>query len=413
MKPAQNSPASAPSAYLPVLISACLLLILSFGIRSGFGLFLQPMSAANDWGRDVLALALAIQNLAWGLSAVVAGGLVNRFGTAKVLLGGIALYGLGTVGMAYSTSAATLNLTAGIIVGAGIAGTSFGIVLPAIARAVPPERQGWALGIGTAAGSVGQFLVVPAAQGLIDWLGWLAALQLLGIAAFAMALCVIPLARYGTEAGSGDEQHSDISLWQLTKRALGVRSYVLLLIGFYVCGYHLAFITVHMPGYVVDLGFSPQVGAWSIAAIGLCNVVGAYYSGVLSGKRPKHTMLCAIYAARALAITVFLILPPSLASILGFSAAMGFLWLSTIPPTSGLVAHFFGVRHMPYLYGLVFLSHQLGSFSGVWLGGYLYETTGNYDGIWLSGIALGIAAAALHWPIKEQSFEGRLAASSR
>ena len=413
MKPAQNSSASAPSAYLPVLISACLLLILSFGIRSGFGLFLQPMSAANDWGRDVLALALAIQNLAWGLSAVVAGGLVNRFGTAKVLLGGIALYGLGTVGMAYSTSAATLNLTAGIIVGAGIAGTSFGIVLPAIARAVPPERQGWALGIGTAAGSVGQFLVVPAAQGLIDWLGWLAALQLLGIAAFAMALCVIPLARYGTEAGSGDEQHSDISLWQLTKRALGVRSYVLLLIGFYVCGYHLAFITVHMPGYVVDLGFSPQVGAWSIAAIGLCNVVGAYYSGVLSGKRPKHTMLCAIYAARALAITVFLILPPSLASILGFSAAMGFLWLSTIPPTSGLVAHFFGVRHMPYLYGLVFLSHQLGSFSGVWLGGYLYETTGNYDGIWLSGIALGIAAAALHWPIKEQSFEGRLAASSR
>ena len=413
MKPAQNSPASAPSAYLPVLISACLLLILSFGIRSGFGLFLQPMSAANDWGRDVLALALAIQNLAWGLSAVVAGGLVNRFGTAKVLLGGIALYGLGTVGMAYSTSAATLNLTAGIIVGAGIAGTSFGIVLPAIARAVPPERQGWALGIGTAAGSVGQFLVVPAAQGLIDWLGWLAALQLLGIAAFAMALCVIPLARYGTEAGSGDEQHGDISLWQLTKRALGVRSYVLLLIGFYVCGYHLAFITVHMPGYVVDLGFSPQVGAWSIAAIGLCNVVGAYYSGVLSGKRPKHTMLCAIYAARALAIAVFLILPPSLASILGFSAAMGFLWLSTIPPTSGLVAHFFGVRHMPYLYGLVFLSHQLGSFSGVWLGGYLYETTGNYDGIWLSGIALGIAAAALHWPIKEQSFEGRLAVSSR
>lgn len=413
MKPAQNSPASAPSAYLPVLISACLLLILSFGIRSGFGLFLQPMSAANDWGRDVLALALAIQNLAWGLSAVVAGGLVNRFGTAKVLLGGIALYGLGTVGMAYSTSAATLNLTAGIIVGAGIAGTSFGIVLPAIARAVPPERQGWALGIGTAAGSVGQFLVVPAAQGLIDWLGWLAALQLLGIAAFAMALCVIPLARYGTEAGSGDEQHSAISLWQLTKRALGVRSYVLLLIGFYVCGYHLAFITVHMPGYVVDLGFSPQVGAWSIAAIGLCNVVGAYYSGVLSGKRPKHTMLCAIYAARALAIAVFLILPPSLASILGFSAAMGFLWLSTIPPTSGLVAHFFGVRHMPYLYGLVFLSHQLGSFSGVWLGGYLYETTGNYDGIWLSGIALGIAAAALHWPIKEQSFEGRLAVSSR
>lgn len=412
MKPAPSTPASSPSAYLPVLISACLLLILSFGIRSGFGLFLQPMSAANGWGRDILAFALAVQNLAWGLSAVVAGGLVNRFGTAKVLLGGIALYGLGMLGMAYSTSAATLNLTAGVVVGAGVAGTSFGIVLPAIARAVPPERQGWALGIGTAAGSVGQFLVVPAAQGLIDWLGWLGALQLLGIAAFAMALFVIPLARYGSEAGSGDEQHSDISLWQLTKRALGVRSYVLLLVGFYVCGYHLAFITVHMPGYVVDLGFSPQVGAWSIAAIGLCNVVGAYYSGVLSGKRPKHTLLSAIYAARAVAITVFLILPPSLGSILGFSAAMGFLWLSTVPPTSGLVAHFFGVRHMPYLYGLVFLSHQVGSFSGVWLGGYLYETTGHYDGIWLSGIILGLVAAALHWPIREQNFEGRLQLST-
>ncbi len=407
MKQTQSTPA-APSAYLPVLISACLLLILSFGIRSGFGLFLQPMSEANGWGRDVFALALAIQNLAWGLSAVVAGGLVNRFGTAKVLLGGIALYGLGTLGMAYSATAATLNLNAGIIVGAGIAGTSFGIVLPAIVRAVPPERQGWALGIGTAAGSVGQFLVVPAAQVFIDWLGWIGALRLLGVLAFVMALCVIPLARYGTEAGSGNGEQAEIGLWELTKRALGVRSYILLLVGFYVCGYHLAFITVHMPGYVVDLGFSAQVGAWSIAAIGLCNVIGAYYSGVLSGKRPKHTMLSAIYTARAAAITLFLVLPPSLGSILGFSAAMGFLWLSTIPPTSGLVAHFFGVRHMPYLYGLVFLSHQLGSFSGVWLGGYLYETTGSYDGIWLSGIVLGLVAALLHWPIKEQSFETSL-----
>ena len=299
-----------------------------------------------------------------------------------------------------------------MIIGAGIAGTSFGIVLPAIARAVPAEKQGWALGIGTAAGSAGQFLIVPAAQVFIDWLGWLGALQLMGLLGFGMAVFVIPLARYGNEAGAAPAGTAEISLWQLTRRALAVRSYVLLLVGFYVCGYHLAFITVHMPGYVVDLGFTPQVGAWSIGTIGLCNIFGAYYSGVASGKRPKHTMLSAIYVARAIAILVFLLLPPSLFSILGFSAAMGFLWLSTIPPTSGLVAQFFGVRHMPYLYGLVFLSHQLGSFSGVWLGGYLYETTGNYDGIWLSGAALGLLAALLHWPIKEQSYEASLSAAS-
>lgn len=402
--PAQASPAS----YLPVLISACLLLILSFGIRSGFGLFLQPMSETNGWGRDVLALALAIQNLSWGLSAVVAGGFVNRFGTSKVLLGGIILYGLGIFGMASSDTAIGVNLTTGVIVGAGIAGTSFGIVLPAIARAVPMEKQGWALGIGTAAGSVGQFLVVPSAQVFIDWLGWLGALQLLGILAFTMALCVIPLAKYGQEAGASEEGREDISLWQLTRRALKVRSYLFLLLGFYVCGYHLAFITVHMPGYVVDLGLSPQVGAWSIGMIGICNVVGAYYSGVLSGKIPKHRMLSVIYTARAAAIAAFLIAPPSIVSILGFSAAIGFLWLSTVPPTSGLVAHFFGVRHMPYLYGLVFLSHQVGSFCGVWLGGYLYETTGSYEGVWLSGIALGLIAAALHWPIREGNYESQL-----
>ena len=314
--------------------------------------------------------------------------------------------------MASSTTALSANLTAGVIIGAGIAGTSFGIVLPAIARAVPAEKQGWALGIGTAAGSAGQFLIVPAAQVFIEWLGWLGALQLIGLLGFGMAVFVIPLSRYGNEAGAAPAGTAEISLWQLTRRALAVRSYVLLLVGFYVCGYHLAFITVHMPGYVVDLGFTPQVGAWSIGTIGLCNIFGAYYSGVASGKRPKHTMLSVIYVARAIAILAFLLLPPSLFSILGFSAAMGFLWLSTIPPTSGLVAQFFGVRHMPYLYGLVFLSHQLGSFSGVWLGGYLYETTGNYDGIWLSGAALGLLAALLHWPIKEQSYEASLSAAS-
>ena len=397
-KRAENRLASA----LPVLISGCLLLVLSIGYRSGFGIFMQPISEAHGWGRSILSLALAIQNLAWGIIAVFAGGLADRYGNLKVLLVGVGCYVMGMWGMAYASTYLEMIATAGILVGAGIAGTAFGIVLPALVRAVPEDRRGWALGLGTAAGSFGQFLIVPVMQEIIDLAGWFRALQIIGLSGFIMAVLAIPLAPY---SGSTDTSGSEIkgSLWQIMLRALRVRSYRLLVAGFFVCGFHVAFITVHMPGYVVDLGFDPKVGAWSISLIGLCNIFGAYGSGILSGKRPMHSILTVIYLGRVVAILLFLFTPVSLLSILIFSAFMGFLWLATVPPTSGLVAVFFGTRYMTFLYGIVFLSHQVGSFIGVWLGGVLYESFGNYDGIWIAGAVLGLIAACLHWPINEQS----------
>ena len=399
---------SSTRAYMPLVICGCLLLMLSFGYRAGFGLFMQPMSEARGWGRDVLAMALAIQNLAWGVCAVIAGGLSDRYGNLKVILGGVALYAIGMWGMAYSTTPLAINSTAGLLVGAGVSGTSFGIVLPSLVKAVPENRRAWVLGVGTAAGSFGQFLVVPVIQGVVESVGWFQTLQFLSMSAFMMALLAIPLAQASTASLDKASGTAPVSLIAVARSALKVRAYLLLLLGFFVCGFHVAFITVHMPGYVVDLGFSPQVGAWSISLIGLCNVIGAYYSGMLSGRMPMRKILTFIYLGRVVAITGFLLIPTSLASILIFSATMGFLWLATVPPTSGLVALFFGTRYMTFLYGIVFFSHQLGSASGVWLGGYLYERYGNYDGIWIAGIALGMLAAVLHWPIQERDHRASL-----
>lgn len=395
---------------LPVLIAGCILLLLSFGYRAGFGLFLQPISEARGWGRDVLSLALAIQNLSWGVFAVLAGGLADRYGQTRVLLGGVCCYALGMVGMAYAADPLSMIGTAGILVGAGISGTAFGIVLPALARAVPEERRGWALGLGTAAGSLGQFLVVPFMQELISFAGWFTALHILGASAFLMAVLAIPLAPYGGTSVQSEPVVQG-SLWAILKRALGSRSYTLLALGFFVCGFHLAFITVHMPSYLLDLGFEARVGAWSISLIGLCNVVGAYMAGAYSSRFPKKSILCLIYGLRVVAITLFLIMPVTLPSVLVFSAAMGFLWLATVPPTTGLVATLFGTRYMTFLYGIVFLSHQVGGFIGVWLGGWLYELQGHYDGMWMAGIVFGAMAVALHWPIRERDERQRLQAA--
>ena len=381
--------------------------MLSFGYRAGFGLLVQPMSETRGWGRDVLSLALAVQNLAWGLAAVVAGGIADRYGNLRVLLVGVVCYAAGMWGMAFATTQVQVISTTGLLVGAGVAGTSFGMVLPAFARAVPDEKRGWALGVGTAAGSLGQFLVVPLMQELIELVGWQQALQYLGLSALLMALLALPLAPYGG-AASEDKGEVSGSMAEVLRRALGVRSYQLLVTGFFVCGFHVAFITVHMPGYLVDLGFDARVGAWSIGLIGLFNVIGAYCSGLASGRLPLRKILAFIYLGRVVAIGGFLLAPVSLASIVMFSALMGLLWLATVPPTSGLVAAFFGTRYMTLLYGIVFLSHQLGSFTGVWLGGWLYENVGSYDGIWIAGMVLGVAAAAMHWPIEERSHQARL-----
>ena len=393
-----------------LVLSACLLLLLSFGYRSGFGLFVKPISEANGWGREIISTALAIQNIVWGIVAVFAGGLADRFGNVKVIIAGTLVYVLGMALMSGVENPWMLNTSAGLLVGAGIAGTSFGIVLPAMARAVGEDRRQWALGLGTAAGSLGQFAVVPVAQLLIDAYSWVTALNLLAGSALIMAFLAMPLAPY---SGSHEvtQQTKSQTVPEALHEALGYGSYLLLVMGFFVCGFHVAFITAHMPAFLTDIGFDAQVGAWSIALIGLCNVVGAYLSGILSGRIHKRYVLVFIYLSRAVAISLFLLVPVSLASVYTFSAVMGFLWLATVPATSGLVAVMFGTRYMAMLYGIVFLGHQIGSFSGVWLGGWLYDRTGSYDGVWWLGVALGVVAAILHWPISERPV-ARLAAGT-
>ncbi len=383
-----------------LIISACLLLLLSFGFRSSFGLFVNPITEANGWGREVISLALAIQNLCWGVVAVFAGGLADRYGNAAVIVGGTLIYALGILMMAGVDNLWVLHSSAGILVGAGIAGTSFGIVLPAMARAVGESRRQMALGLGTAAGSLGQFAIVPITQLVIDNYGWITALNILAASALAMAMLALPLAPYSGRQDASSLQEDQI-MSQALKEALGHRSFVLLVSGFFVCGFHVAFITAHMPAFLVDNGFDAQLGAWSISIIGLCNVVGAFLSGLWSGKASKRDILVGIYIGRAIAISLFMLLPISTTSVIVFSAVMGFLWLATVPPTSGLVAVMFGTRYMALLYGIVFLGHQIGSFSGVWLGGWLYDQTGSYDGVWWMGVAFGVMAAIIHWPIKE------------
>ncbi|EPC03083.1 hypothetical protein L861_22500 [Litchfieldella anticariensis FP35 = DSM 16096] len=390
-----------PAATWWLILCGSLLLMLSFGLRSSFGLFVQPLNEANGWGRDIIGLALAIQNLSWGVIAVLAGGLADRFGTVRVLVGGAVLYALGMWMTADVSQIWVLHGGAGLLVGAGVAGTAFGIVLPAMARVVDESRRQWVLGIGTAAGSMGQFLLAPVAQELIDWLGWSGALNAMALMSLTMALLAMPLAASDKGSGGAAPIATPGEFAATLKLARGHVSYWLLTAGFFVCGFHLAFITVHMPAFLVDAGFDAKVGAWSISLIGLCNVVGAYMAGVISGRASKRLVLIAIYAGRAVAIALFMLLPLSLTSVLAFSCAMGFLWLATVPPTTGLVATMFGTRYMATLYGVVFLSHQVGSFTGVWLGGWLYETTGSYDGVWWSGVALSLVTMALHWPIRE------------
>ncbi|WP_250461464.1 MFS transporter [Microbulbifer litoralis] len=395
-----QAPRLPSSAWLTIAAGSCLLM-LAFGFRASFGLFVGPISEANQWGRDLIGLALAIQNLAWGLIAVLAGGLADRFGNRPVLVAGALLYALGLWMTSGVESVWSLQMGAGLLVGAGIAGTGFGIVLPLMARSVSEENRQWVLGVGTAAGSLGQFLIAPLAQQFIHWFGWSGALNVMALMALAMVLLVMPLAQRLKPAAAGGNT-DDEPFVAVVERARGHLSYWLLTVGFFVCGFHLAFITVHFPGYLTDNGFEPDVAAWSIALIGLCNVVGAMVSGYLSGRLSMKRVLMFIYLVRGAVTVALLLLPLSLASVLTFSCLTGFLWLATVPPTTGLVATMFGTRYMATLYGVVFLGHQLGSFTGVWLGGWIYERTGSYDGVWWTGVALSLVAVALHWPIREK-----------
>jgi len=381
-----------------VMIAGCLICLIGFGARSTFGLFLTPMSGAMEWDRETFALAMAIQNLLWGLMMPVAGILADRYGYVLVIIGGALVYALGLWGMAFTDSVTILHLTAGVLTGVGVSFTSFTLISTAMVRVVGPEKRSLVFGVGTAATSFGQVLFSPITQGVIDGYGWESGLFFL----FFSILIILPLALLlPFNPGVKGEQETGQTISEAIREAAQHRGFILLTTGFFVCGFHVAFIGIHFPAYVTDLGFAPRVGAWSIALIGIFNIVGSILSGMYGRRGVKKLGLSFIYAARAVVILVLLVMPKTELSLYLFAAAMGILWLSTVPLTNMVVAQIFGVRYMATLYGFVFVSHQLGSFLGVWLGGFLYDMTGTYDLVWYAGIVLGIVAALVHLPINE------------
>ena len=384
---------------LVVLFAGCIIATIGFGIRSVFGLFLEPMTVARDWSRETFALAMAIQNLLWGVGLPIAGALADKRGPVPVMMFGALTYFLGVVGMNAADTPFLFHLTAGIVTGVGVAFTAFSLALASMVRVVGAHKRSLVLGLGTAAGSFGQVLFSPVTQGFIEAWGWSTTLLWLGGA----ALLLIPLCLVlPNDPNLSAENQPDQTLRHALHEALTHRGYVLLTIGFFVCGFHVAFITVHFPAYVKDIGLDPRVGAYSIAIIGLLNIVGSLLSGLAGQRWSKKLSLSWIYFLRSLTILALLLVPKTELNIYLFAAAMGLLWLSTVPLTTGIVAQVFGVRFMATLFGIVFLSHQIGSFLGVWLGGRLYDTTGSYDGMWWAGVGVGLLAALVHLPINEK-----------
>ena len=394
-----------------ILACGCLIGVLGFGPRTGMGFLLTPMSSAHGWGRDLFALALAIQMLLWGAAQPFAGAMADRFGAAPVLSVGAVLYALGLATMAYASTPAMLHLSAGVMIGFGLAGSSFTVVIGAFGKLMPPQWRALAFGAGTAAGSFGQFLFSPLAVALIDGYGWQRTLVIFA----AIVLLIMPLslalatprdAGAGTAATAPPQQ----SLAQALTEAFGHRSYWLLVLGFFTCGFQIFFIAVHLPAYLVDRGLPAEIGGWTLGVVGLFNIVGAVAAGWLSAFMPKRYLLSLIYFARAMAILVYIMLPPSTAATLIFGAVLGLLWLSTVPPTSGLVTVMFGTHWLAMLFGFAFFSHQIGGFLGVWLGGVLFERAGSYDAVWWLAIMFGLLSAAINLPIVEKPVQ-RLAAA--
>ena len=390
---------------IPIVIAAgCIISAVGFGPRSTMGFFLTPITNEYGWGREVFALAIAIQNLLWGIGQPFVGMLADRYGTARVLSGGALVYALGLALMAHSGTPVALQLTAGVLVGIGIAGSAFLLVMAAFARLLPASMRTIGFGLGTAAGSVGQFIFAPLGQGFIGAYGWQTALTIM--AGIVMVVPFLSFVMRGKpEAAPVSHGQSDQTILEALREAFGHGSYRLLVSGFFVCGFQIAFITVHLPPYLIDVGIPAMYGAYAVGLIGLFNIMGSIASGVLSGRMARRIILVWLYLARSALIAVFILLPPSIPSTLIFSALIGFLWLSTVPPTQQIVAIMFGTRYMATLFGFVFFSHQVGSFLGVWLGGYLYDTTGSYTIVWWLCVALGVFAAIVHWPIVERAVE--------
>lgn len=380
-----------------VLLGAALILALSLGVRHGFGLFLAPMSAEFGWGRGVFAFAIALQNLVWGLAQPFAGALADRLGAAKVVIIGGILYACGLVLMGMSDSPVTLSLSAGLLIGIGLSGTSFSVILGVVGRAVPPEKRSMAMGIASAAGSFGQFAMLPGTLGLINWLGWSLALLALGL----MVAFIVPLVGMLKDRPLLVQGHEQ-TLGEALREACAHPGFWLLALGFFVCGFQVVFIGVHLPAYLVDQHLPATTGTTVLALVGLFNIVGTYTAGWLGGRMSKPRLLAALYLLRSVVIVLFLWAPVTTFSAYLFGIAMGLLWLSTVPLTNGTVATLFGVRNLSMLGGIVFLFHQLGAFLGGWLGGVVYDQTGNYDLVWQISIVLSLLAAALNWPVRER-----------
>jgi predicted MFS family arabinose efflux permease len=395
---------TAPSWRTPntVLICGGLILTLAMGIRHGFGLFLQPMSADLHWGRETFALALAVQNLVWGATQPFAGMIADKYGAGRVLIGGTILYGLGLVTMAHAATPLMMVLTAGVLIGTGLSGVTFSVVSGVLGRAFPPEKRSMALGISAAAGSFGQFAVLPLTQYLLTHIGWYGTLLTLA----GVSLLMVPLAAAMVERNLGAHAHLfKQSAGQAMREALGHRGYVLLTLGFFVCGFQVVFVGVHLPSYLLDKGLPANVGVIALALIGLFNIVGTYTAGWLGGKISKKYILSAIYFGRTIVIALFVLLPLSALTVYAFAVGLGLLWLSTVPPTNGIVAQIFGVRYLAMLSGFTFLSHQIGSFLGAWLGGLMFDRTGSYNVVWYLAIALGVVAGLLNLPIDERELK--------
>jgi MFS family permease len=395
--------ANAPDWRTPtiVLVASAVILSIGMGIRHGFGLFLSPVSVEMGWGRETFALAIAVQNLTWGITQPFTGMLADRFGSAKILIAGCLLYALGLVTMSFSTSPWLFVLTAGVLIGTGQSGVTYSVVSGVLGRKVSPEKRSMALGISAAAGSFGQFAMLPFTQWMLSTLGWHDTLFILA----AVALLIVPLAAFMVERREGNVHAFQQSAREAMNEAIGHRGYILLTLGYFVCGFQVVFVGVHLPSYLADRGMPPHVAVTALALVGVFNIVGTYIAGWLGGRMSKKYILSFIYFARAVVFAVFFWLPLSAVSVYGFAIALGMLWLSTVPVTNGLVAQIFGVRYMAMLTGFAFFSHQVGSFLGAWLGGKLYDTTGSYDVVWYLAMALGIVAGLINLPIDERTIK--------
>ena len=384
-----------------VLVCGGLILTIAMGIRHGFGLFLQPISHDMGWGRETFALAIAVQNLVWGATQPFVGMISDKYGAAKVILGGVALYALGLVAMANSHSPMVFVLTSGVLIGAGLSGVTFSVISGVLGRRFPPEKRSMALGISAAAGSFGQFAILPLTQWLLSSIGWYGAL----LAMAGVALLIAPLAAALVERREAHAHVFKQSAGQAMSEALGHRGYVLLTVGFFVCGFQVVFLGVHLPAYLADKGMSAGVAVTALALIGLFNIIGTYIAGWLGGRMPKKYILSAIYFGRAVVFALFFWMPISVFSVYAFAVAVGFLWLSTVPVTNGVVAQIFGVRYLAMLSGFTFFSHQIGSFLGAWLGGKVYDMNGNYDLVWILSIVLAVLAGLINLPIDERAIK--------